>query len=162
MLRLKGTPGLAGGFQRSGPILAEHSPAKGRRKCNTVLNHTLGQMNHTLGQKRDNIYSEINRIYHDLNGVIGHRSMKVFLDRNGIHLSFTSVEFITHCKGLEIMQSISYAGCPYDNPPIERYYNTLKAELIPNTKNQVQNRLKAVDGLPCQPVVIVRYLSWTA
>ena len=29
---------------------------------------------------RDNIYSEIKTIYHDLNGVIGHRSMKVFLD----------------------------------------------------------------------------------
>ena len=25
---------------------------------------------------------------------------------------------------------MSHAGCPYDNAPMERYYNTLKAELI--------------------------------
>lgn len=43
---------------------------------------------------------------------------------------FTLVEFITHCKGLAITQSMSHAGCPYDNTPMERYYNTLKAELI--------------------------------
>lgn len=27
-------------------------------------------------------------------------------------------------------QSMSRAGCPYDNAPMERYYNTLKTELI--------------------------------
>ena len=29
-----------------------------------------------------------------------------------------------------ITQSMSRAGTPYDNAPMERYYNTLKAELI--------------------------------
>ena len=43
---------------------------------------------------------------------------------------FTSIEFITYCDKNGITQSISHAGCPYDNAPMERYYNTLKAELI--------------------------------
>ena len=43
---------------------------------------------------------------------------------------FTSLEFTTFCKKHDIIQSMSKAGCPYDNAPMERYYNTLKAELI--------------------------------
>lgn len=43
---------------------------------------------------------------------------------------FTSLRFIPFCHGLGIQQSMSHAGCPYDNAPMERYYNTLKAELI--------------------------------
>lgn len=43
---------------------------------------------------------------------------------------FTSLEFILFCQSLGITQSMSHAGCPYDNAPMERYYNTLKAELI--------------------------------
>lgn len=43
---------------------------------------------------------------------------------------FTSLEFILYCKDKGITQSMSHAGCPYDNAPMERYYNTLKAELI--------------------------------
>ena len=42
---------------------------------------------------------------------------------------FTSLEFILHCQELGITQSMSHAGCPYDNSPMERYYNTLKEEL---------------------------------
>ena len=42
---------------------------------------------------------------------------------------FTSAEFTNHCRGLSITQSMSRAGCPYDNAPMERYYNTLKAGL---------------------------------
>ena len=43
---------------------------------------------------------------------------------------FTSKKFTDFCKELGITQSMSRAGCPYDNAPMERYYNTLKAELI--------------------------------
>ena len=35
-----------------------------------------------------------------------------------------------HIGEVEITQSMSSAGCPYDNAPIERYFNTLKNELI--------------------------------
>ena len=43
---------------------------------------------------------------------------------------FTSLEFILFCQDHGITQSMSHAGCPYDNAPMERYYNTLKQELI--------------------------------
>lgn len=43
---------------------------------------------------------------------------------------FTSKKFTDFCENLGITQSMSRAGCPYDNAPMERYYNTLKSELI--------------------------------
>ena len=43
---------------------------------------------------------------------------------------FTSKGFTEFCKNHGVTQSMSRPGCPYDNAPMERYYNTLKAELI--------------------------------
>ena len=43
---------------------------------------------------------------------------------------YTSKEFTDFCASKGITQSMSKAGCPYDNAPIERYFNTLKNELI--------------------------------
>lgn len=43
---------------------------------------------------------------------------------------FTSKEFVEFCKKNGVIQSMSKPGYPYDNAPMERYYNTLKAELI--------------------------------
>ena len=43
---------------------------------------------------------------------------------------FASQEFITYCKEHEIIQSMSRAGCPYDNAVMERFYNTFKNEYI--------------------------------
>lgn len=43
---------------------------------------------------------------------------------------FTSKEFVEFCETVQITQSMSKAGYPYDNAPMERYYNTLKNELI--------------------------------
>ena len=36
---------------------------------------------------------------------------------------------------------MSHAGCPYDNAPMERYHNTLKAELINQYNFQTANEL---------------------
>ncbi len=43
---------------------------------------------------------------------------------------YTSKEFTDFCTKAGITQSMSKAGYPYDNAPMERYYNTLKNELI--------------------------------
>lgn len=43
---------------------------------------------------------------------------------------FASHEFADYCKSKTIIQSMSKAGCPYDNAPMERFYNTYKNELI--------------------------------
>ena len=41
---------------------------------------------------------------------------------------FTSKKFIEFCKNNKITQSMSRAGNPTDNAPIERFFNTLKCE----------------------------------
>lgn len=43
---------------------------------------------------------------------------------------FTSLQFINYCNEQGITQSMSKSGCPYDNAPMERYYNTFKTELV--------------------------------
>lgn len=42
-------------------------------------------------------------------------------------VQYTSFEFITYCKEHGITQSMSKAGCPYDNAPMERFFNTFKS-----------------------------------
>lgn len=42
-------------------------------------------------------------------------------------VQFTSWDFVMFCKKHEITQSMSKAGCPYDNAPMERFYNTFKS-----------------------------------
>ena len=41
---------------------------------------------------------------------------------------FTSKAFVEFCESVHVTQSMSKAGCPYDNAPMERYFNTLKNE----------------------------------
>ena len=56
--------------------------------------------------------------------------------KNGVILhsdqgsQYTSKEFTDYCSAHNITQSMSRAGCPYDNAPMERYFNTLKSNLI--------------------------------
>jgi transposase InsO family protein len=41
---------------------------------------------------------------------------------------YTSKAFTEFCKSVNVTQSMSKAGYPYDNAPMERYFNTLKNE----------------------------------
>ena len=43
---------------------------------------------------------------------------------------YTSRAFTDFCEEHDLTQSMSQAGCPYDNAPMERYFNTLKNEEI--------------------------------
>ena len=43
---------------------------------------------------------------------------------------YTSKAFTEFCSSNNITQSMSKAGYPYDNAPMERYFNTLKNECI--------------------------------
>ena len=43
---------------------------------------------------------------------------------------YTSKAFTEFCESVNVTQSMSKAGCPYDNAPMERYFNTFKNELI--------------------------------
>ena len=42
-------------------------------------------------------------------------------------VQFTSWDFVNFCKDNNVTQSMSKAGCPYDNAPMERFYNTFKS-----------------------------------
>ena len=41
---------------------------------------------------------------------------------------YTSRAFTQFCEGAQVIQSMSKAGYPFDNAPMERYFNTLKNE----------------------------------
>lgn len=43
---------------------------------------------------------------------------------------YTSKEFNGYCIKHHVQQSMSRAGCPYDNAPMERFYNTYKNEFF--------------------------------
>ena len=47
-----------------------------------------------------------------------------------IDLHDTSKAFVEFCESVHVTQSMSKAGYPYDNAPMEGYFNTLKSELI--------------------------------
>lgn len=68
----------------------------------------------------------------------GETGMILHSDRGS---QFTSKEFTEFCKEHGITQSMSRPGCPYDNAPMERYFNTLKAELIYLRKFSTEEKL---------------------
>lgn len=43
-------------------------------------------------------------------------------------IQYTSKAFVEFCESVRLTQSMSKAGYPYDNAPMERYFNTLKNE----------------------------------
>lgn len=43
---------------------------------------------------------------------------------------YTSKAFVEYCESVHITQSMSKAGYPHDNAPMERYFNTLKNDCI--------------------------------
>ena len=42
-------------------------------------------------------------------------------------VQYTSWDFVNFCKNNGVTQSMSKAGYPYDNAPMERFYNTFKS-----------------------------------
>lgn len=41
---------------------------------------------------------------------------------------YTSTPFIDYCESVHVTQSMSKTGYPYDNAPMERYFNSLRNE----------------------------------
>lgn len=59
---------------------------------------------------------------------------------------YTSKAFIEFCESVHVVQSMSKAGYPYDNAPMERYFNTLKNECTNLYEYQTEESLyKAVE-----------------
>lgn len=56
---------------------------------------------------------------------------------------FTSKAFTSYCKENGLIQSMSRAGVPYDNAPMERFFNTLKNDFYYLFKFRSSNVLYA-------------------
>lgn len=54
---------------------------------------------------------------------------------------YTLKAFIDFCESAHVVQSMSKAGYPYDNAPMERYFNTLKNECINLYEFQTEDEL---------------------
>lgn len=54
---------------------------------------------------------------------------------------FTSRDFTDYCTKQQITQSMSKAGCPFDNAPMESFYGTFKAEFIKQHTFKTENEL---------------------
>ena len=54
---------------------------------------------------------------------------------------YTSNEFVEYCERMRVTQSMSKAGYPYDNTPMERYFNTLKNDLIHEHSYKTEDEL---------------------
>lgn len=57
-----------------------------------------------------------------------HKPAKGLILHSDQGVQFTSKDFNNFCERHHVQQSMSHAGCPYDNAPMERFYNTLKNE----------------------------------
>lgn len=57
-----------------------------------------------------------------------HRPGKGLILHSDQGSQFASRDFSKYCHEHHIQQSMSHAGCPYDNAPMERFFNTLKNE----------------------------------
>ena len=92
----------------------------------------------SVNSSRINTQLAIDTLEEAIRNADGETGMILHSDRGS---QFASKEFIEFCKGLGITQSMSKPGCPYDNAPMERYFNTLKAELLHLKKFETEKEL---------------------
>lgn len=92
----------------------------------------------SVNSNRINSQLAIDTLEEAIRNAGGETGMILHSDRGS---QFASKEFIEFCKGLGITQSMSRPGCPYDNAPMERYFNTLKAELLHLKKFETEKEL---------------------
>lgn len=65
-------------------------------------------------------------------------------------IQYTSKAFTDFCESEQITQNMSKAGYPYDNAPMERYFNTLKNEFDhykPSTEQRPVAWLTKLSGI---------------
>ena len=66
-------------------------------------------------------------------------------------VQFTSCEFVNFCKDNNITQSMSKAGCPYDNAPMERFYNTFKSNFY---------NITSFSNVEMMDELTMKYINW--
>jgi transposase InsO family protein len=112
---------------------------KNNRRYNcTILDLYDRRVVASVNGDRINAQLAIDTLKEALRNYGGETGMILHSDRGS---QFASKEFIEFCKELGITQSMSKPGCPYDNAPMERYFNTLKAELLHLRKYETEAEL---------------------
>lgn len=77
-----------------------------------------------------------NRINSDLAVVALSKALEKCPETKGVIIhsdrgsQYTSSAFTEFCRSRGVVKSMSKPGYPYDNAPMERFFNTLKSELI--------------------------------
>ena len=66
-------------------------------------------------------------------------------------VQFTSWEFVKFCKENNVIQSMSRSGCPYDNAPMERFYNTFKSNFY---------NVTAFSSVEMMDELTMKYINW--
>jgi len=79
------------------------------------------------------------------------QTLQIALDRNPVKgkiilhsdqgSQYTSRAFTEFCEGKGIQQSMSKAGYPYDNSPMESFYGTFKSEFIRQNRFETDQEL---------------------
>lgn len=70
-----------------------------------------------------------------------HKPKKGLILHSDQGTQFTSYDFNAFCEKSHIQQSMSRAGCPCDNAPMERYYNTLKSDQMNHFSYKTKDEL---------------------
>ena len=63
----------------------------------------------------------------------------------------TSWDFANFCKDNNVIQSMSKAGCPYDNAPMERFYNTFKINFY---------NVTSFSSVEMMDELTMKYINW--
>ena len=66
-------------------------------------------------------------------------------------VQFTSWDFVNFCKDNNVTQSMSKAGCPYDNAPMERFYNTFKSSFY---------NITSFSSVEMMDELTMKYINW--
>ena len=66
-------------------------------------------------------------------------------------VQFTSWDFVNFCKDNNITQSMSKAGRPYDNAPMERFYNTFKSNFY---------NVTSFSNVAMMDELTIKYINW--
>lgn len=66
-------------------------------------------------------------------------------------VQFTSLDFVNFCKANNITQSMSKAGCHYDNAPMERFYNTFKSNFY---------NVSSFPNVEMMDELTMKYINW--
>lgn len=113
------------------PFIEEHQEEFGirwmlrkMRICPNAYYNYLKRTKHQYYEQKEAICKEIKAIYHEVGGILGHRSMRIFLTRKGINLSKTTVHKYMN-KELKMLSICRRKRPSYKKGPAHKIFSNL-------------------------------------